>query len=65
MCIYKLFLAALVCLPASLLAEPVTLHQAIAAPKKTARVSIHLIDNSGLDRGALGEVFVTIKDEGH
>jgi hypothetical protein len=45
--------------------EAVTLHQSIAAPKKIARVSIHLIDSSGLDRGALGEVFVTIKDEGH
>jgi hypothetical protein len=45
--------------------DPVTLHQAIAAPKKIARVSIHLIDSSGVDRGPLGEVFVTINDEGH
>jgi hypothetical protein len=45
--------------------DPVTLHQAIAAPKKIARVSLHLIDSSGVDRGPLGEVFVTINDEGH
>jgi hypothetical protein len=45
--------------------EPIILHQAIAAPKNIARVSIHLIDSSGVDRGALGEVFVTINDEGH
>ena len=34
-------------------------------PENIARVSIHLIDNNGVDRGALGEVFVTINDEGH
>ena len=45
--------------------EPLILHQAIAAPKNIARVSIHLIDSSGVDRGALGEVFVTMNDEGH
>jgi hypothetical protein len=45
--------------------DTVILHQAIAAPKKIARVSIHLIDSSGVDRGPLGEVFVTINDEGH
>jgi hypothetical protein len=45
--------------------DPVTLHQTIAAPKKIARVAIHLIDSSGVDRGPLGEVFVTINDEGH
>jgi hypothetical protein len=45
--------------------EPIMLHQAIAAPKNTARVSIHLIDSSGVDRGALGEVFVTMNEEGH
>jgi hypothetical protein len=36
----------------------------IAAGKNAARVSIHLIDSNGVDRGALGEVFVTINDEG-
>ena len=45
--------------------DPVALHQTIAAPENMARVSIHLIDSSGVDRGALGEVFVTINDEGH
>ena len=42
----------------------ITLHQAIDADKNIARVSIHLIDSNGADRGALGEVFVTIDDEG-
>jgi hypothetical protein len=45
--------------------EPVDLHQTITAGKNTARVSIHLIDSSGTDRGALGEVFVTINGEAH
>jgi hypothetical protein len=44
--------------------DPIVLHQAIAADKNIARVSIHLIDANGADRGALGEVFVTINDEG-
>jgi hypothetical protein len=43
--------------------DPVTLHQSIAAGRNIARVSIHLIDSSGVDRGALGEV--TISGEGH
>jgi hypothetical protein len=45
--------------------DPVELHQTVAAPKNVVRVSIHLIDSNGADRGALGEVFVTIDDEGH
>ena len=45
--------------------EPVDLHQTITADKNIARVSIHLIDSSGADRGALGEVFVTINGEAH
>ena len=45
--------------------DPISLHQAIDAAKNIARVSIHLIDSSGVDRGALGEVFVTINGEGH
>jgi hypothetical protein len=45
--------------------DPVTLHQTIAAPRNIARVSIHLIDKAGVDRGALGEVFITMNDEGH
>ncbi len=44
--------------------DPIALHQSIAADKNIARVSIHLIDSNGADRGALGEVFVTINDEG-
>jgi hypothetical protein len=45
--------------------DPIALHQAIDAAKNIARVSLHLIDSSGVDRGALGEVFVTINGEGH
>ena len=45
--------------------DPVTLRQTIPAAKNIARVSIHLIDGNGADRGALGEVFVTINEEGH
>ncbi len=44
--------------------DPIALHQAIAADTHIARVSLHLIDDNGADRGALGEVFVTINDEG-
>ena len=40
------------------------LHQTIAANNTVARVSIHLIDSNGVDRGALGEVLVTIDQEG-
>jgi hypothetical protein len=45
--------------------DPVSLHQAIDAAKNIARVSLHLIDSSGVDRGALGEVFVNVNGEGH
>ncbi|MGC2400389.1 MAG: hypothetical protein WA510_11420 [Acidobacteriaceae bacterium] len=45
--------------------EPVELHQAVSAAKNITRVSLHLVDSNGVDRGALGEVFVTISDEGH
>ena len=44
--------------------EPVSLHQTITAARNIARVSIHLIDSGGADRGALGEVSVTISDGG-
>src|SRR6202012_3891475 len=44
--------------------DPVQLSQTITATRGVARVSVHLIDSSGLDRGALGEVFVTGRDEG-
>jgi hypothetical protein len=45
--------------------DPVQLSQMITTTKSVARVSVHLIDSSGLDRGALGEVLVTGRDEGH
>jgi hypothetical protein len=45
--------------------DPISLHQAIDAAKNIARVSLHLIDSGGVDRGALGEVSVTINGEGH
>jgi hypothetical protein len=38
--------------------DPVELHQSIAASANIARISLHLIDSSGADRGALGEVFI-------
>ncbi|MGA9720048.1 MAG: hypothetical protein WBQ79_17330 [Acidobacteriaceae bacterium] len=44
--------------------DPVQLSQTITTAKNVARVSVHLIDSSGLDRGALGEVLVTGRDEG-
>jgi len=37
--------------------DPVQLSQTITTAKSVARVSVHLIDRSGLDRGPLGEVF--------
>ncbi len=36
--------------------EPVKLQATVQAPPDIARVSIHLVDESGLDRGPLGEV---------
>ncbi len=42
----------------------VQLSQTITTTKSVARVSVHLIDGRGVDRGALGEVFVTGRDEG-
>ena len=36
--------------------EPVLLESAIASPGKCSRLSIHLVDNNGVDRGALEEV---------
>jgi hypothetical protein len=39
--------------------DEVELHQPIAAAKDVARVSLHLIDGNDVDRGSLGEVFVT------
>ncbi len=42
--------------------ELVNLHQSIAAPADIVRVSVHLIDGNNVDRGALGEVFVSNAD---
>jgi hypothetical protein len=38
--------------------EPVELQTTLQAPPNTSRVSVHLVDASGLDRGPLGEVLV-------
>lgn len=38
--------------------EPVHLHTILQAPTNTTRVSVHLVDSHGLDRGPLGEVQV-------
>jgi hypothetical protein len=38
--------------------EMVTLQQLVKAPDDTVRVSLHLVDERGLDRGPLGETFV-------
>jgi hypothetical protein len=43
----------------------IALHQTIAVPANVDRVSIHVVDSGGVDRGALGEVFVTINEERH
>jgi hypothetical protein len=39
--------------------EPVALRATVQAPEATTRVSVHLIDASGVDRGPLGEVKVS------
>ena len=36
--------------------EPVSLHTILQAPSGTRRVSVHLVDSNGRDRGPLGEV---------
>ena len=38
--------------------EPVQLQTTIQAPPNTSRVSVHLVDAKGVDRGPLGEVLV-------
>ena len=42
--------------------ERVSLETEIASPAKSARMSIHLVDDSGVDRGALQEVQLTGQD---
>ena len=39
--------------------ELVTLQQTVQAPAETARISIHVIDQHGMDRGPLGEAMVS------
>jgi hypothetical protein len=43
--------------------DPIDVHQTITATPDIARISAHLIDTSGLDRGALGGVSLTTSDE--
>jgi hypothetical protein len=38
--------------------NPVKLHATLQPPPETARISLHLVDPEGLDRGPLGEAFV-------
>jgi len=38
--------------------EPVKLQITVQAPPSTSRVSVHLVDSSGVDRGPLGEALV-------
>jgi hypothetical protein len=38
--------------------EPVHLNVTLKAPPNTKRVSVHLVDSNGIDRGPLGEVLV-------
>jgi hypothetical protein len=45
--------------------DAIEVHQTISATSDIVRVSVHLIDSAGLDRGALGEVFVSASDEQH
>jgi hypothetical protein len=40
--------------------EIVSLQQTVPAPSETVRVSLHLIDRSGLDRGPLGETTIPL-----
>ena len=42
--------------------EAVSLDTEIASPEKSSRVSIHMVDDSGVDRGALQEVPVSGQD---
>ena len=44
-------------------AELVNLQAEVPAGGKAARVSLHLVDESGLDRGSLGEVRVLVRDD--
>ena len=37
----------------------VEVHREVQPPKRPARISIHLVDDQGIDRGSLGEAAVT------
>jgi len=37
----------------------VELHREVQPPERPARISIHLVDDQGIDRGSLGEAAVT------
>jgi hypothetical protein len=43
--------------------NPVILQAKLSAAGRTSRVSIHVVDHSGVDRGALGEVAVESRDK--
>lgn len=43
-------------------AEPVSLETEVTPPNKPARVSLHLLDQSGVDRGALQEIQISTGD---
>ncbi len=43
----------------------VELRKSIDSASKVKRVSIHVIDDKGVDRGALGEVFITTSEDSH
>jgi hypothetical protein len=42
--------------------ERVSLETTIPSPAKCSRVSLHLIDNGGVDRGALQEIQLSSRD---
>ena len=44
-------------------AEPVSLRTEIPSPGKCSRLSIHVIDDTGMDRGALQEIQLTGEDD--
>jgi hypothetical protein len=44
-------------------AKVVDLHQEIAITKSDVRISVHVIDEKGIDRGALGEVAIPQADQ--
>jgi hypothetical protein len=42
--------------------DPVSLESEITPPAKPGRVSLHLVDQAGVDRGALQEVLIMSRD---